>query len=148
MNEAEWIYQLHPIQDLVTQYVRMNCFPRIQLSHSSSSRQHEAIWNEAETSPMTLPQGARSTMAALLAFGAFLSGHTSDSEKLYAAARQSFLDVMDLVSLESVQLAMQMAVFEINTGRSSSLWSTFAIAARLSHALVRLLSTRICLGSF
>lgn len=86
---------------------------------------------------MAAPVGMSSILAALLALGALFVRKVEDSERLYRAARQSYLDIIDLATLESVQLALQLAVFEINTSRSKSVWSSLAVAVRLSHYLVR-----------
>ncbi|KAL7010339.1 hypothetical protein EMMF5_000362 [Cystobasidiomycetes sp. EMM_F5] len=108
---------------------------------------YEAIWAEEEqyqagkpkqtntSAARDLPLGARTTICALLAFGALFERKYEDSERLYQAARQCYLDIAELMTLESVQLAMQMAVFEINTNRSRILWSTLAVATRVAHAL-------------
>jgi hypothetical protein len=82
------------------------------------------------------PIGTSSILAALLALGAIFERRLDDAELLYRAARQSYLDIIDLATLESVQLALQLAVFEINTSRSKSLWCSLAVAVRLSHCLV------------
>lgn len=112
------------------------------------NRRYEAIWAEEEqyqagkpkqtntSAARDLPLGARTTICALLAFGALFERKYEDSERLYQAARQCYLDIAELMTLESVQLAMQMAVFEINTNRSRILWSTLAVATRVAHALV------------
>lgn len=110
--------------------------------------QLETIWaeEEARTSqksrtntdfPNSLPPGARTVICALLAFGAMFERRIEDGERLYLAARRCYMDVLELLSYESVQLAMQMAVFEINSNRSRNLWSTLAVATRTAHALVR-----------
>ena len=109
--------------------------------------QLETIWaeEEARTSqksrtntdfPNSLPPGARTVICALLAFGAMFERRIEDGERLYLAARRCYMDVLELLSYESVQLAMQMAVFEINSNRSRNLWSTLAVATRTAHALV------------
>ena len=85
----------------------------------------------------SIATGLCSCLAALLALGALFERRTGDSELLYQAAKASYLDILELGTLHSVQLAMQMAVFEINTSRSKALWSTLATAIRLSHYLVR-----------
>lgn len=82
------------------------------------------------------PVGISSILAAVLALGALFERKFEDSERLYQAARQSYLDIIDLATLESVQLALQLAVFEINSSRSKSVWSSLAVAVRLSHYLV------------
>ena len=118
VTEIEWIYQLWPIPDFI-------------------KSAHEAIWQHYDRAidhPMNV--GMRTILAALLALGAHFARNFEDSENLYRAARASFLDVVELGTLDSVQLAMQMAVLEINTSRSKSVWSTLAIAVRISHSLV------------
>lgn len=103
-------------------------------------RYHEAVWAAEDGSlPHALtaaPVGMSSILAALLALGALFERKVEDSERLYRAARQSYLDIIDLATLESIQLALQLAVFEINTSRSKSVWSSLAVAVRLSHYLV------------
>lgn len=116
VNEGEWIYQLYPEQEHIM------------------SMQHEALWGDTD---VHLPTGSKTVLAALLALGALFERQYAESEKLYLAARQSYLDVTDLLTLTSVQLTMQMVVFEINSSRSASLWSTLATAVRLAQALVR-----------
>lgn len=103
------------------------------------SRTHEQIWDNDGTASQSsdIPQGQRTTLAALLALGAFLERQIDASERLYAAARASFLDVVELASIESVQLSLQMAMFEINTSRSNALWATLAVSVRLCLMLVR-----------
>ena len=103
-------------------------------------RYHEAIWAAEDTSfpiaQVTAPVGMSSILAAVLALGALFERKFEDSERLYQAARQSYLDIIDMATLESVQLALQLAVFEINSSRSKSVWSSLAVAVRLSHYLV------------
>lgn len=88
-----------------------------------------------------------SILAALLALGALFERRIEDSERLYRAARQSYLDIIDLATLESVQLALQLAVFEINSSRSKSVWSSLAVAVRLSHYLVGCGSYRVTVAA-
>lgn len=76
------------------------------------------------------------TLTALLALGALFERRLEESELLYQAAKTSYLDVVELGTLESVQLALQMAMFEINTMRSKAVWTTLAVAVRLCHSLV------------
>jgi len=112
----------------------------------------------------TLPLGLRSTLTALLAFGALLDRDLDDSEMLYYAARSSYLDIVDRGSLESVHLALQLAIFEMNSRRSSSVSGSLAVAIRTAQCLVRssfssvstgclladlgpVLSIRICIAS-
>ena len=85
---------------------------------------------------VTVAVGMRTVLTALLALGAHFARRFEDSDILYRAARASYLDIVELGTLEAVQLAMQMAVLEINTSRSKSVWSTLAVAVRLSHSLV------------
>lgn len=103
-------------------------------------RYHEAIWAAEDGSlPVALiaaPIGISSILAAVLALGALFERKIEDSERLYRAARQSYHDITDLATLESIQLALQLAVFEINTSRSKAVWSSLAVAVRLSHYLV------------
>ncbi|KAK9900856.1 hypothetical protein P389DRAFT_18623 [Cystobasidium minutum MCA 4210] len=119
-SEAEWLYQLFPLREYISAY-------------------HEAIWAAEDNSvPVAMtnsPVGISSILAAVLALGALFERKFEDSERLYQAARQSYLDIIDLATLESVQLALQLAVFEINSSRSKSVWSSLAVAVRLSHYL-------------
>jgi hypothetical protein len=105
---------------------------------------HDVIWGDMGDTPIaeqypksSLPLGLRSTLTALLAFGALLDHEMTDSEMLYHAARSCYLDIVDGASLESVQLALQLAVFEMNSRRASSASSTLAVAIRIVHSLVR-----------
>lgn len=58
---------------------------------------------------------------------------------LYHAARSCYLDLMDTGTIETVQLALQLAVFELNTKRANSARIGVAIAVRTAQALVRFL---------
>ena len=55
---------------------------------------------------------------------------------LYHAARSCYLDIIDLASLESVQLALQLAIFEMNSRRASSVPNTLAVGIRSAQCMV------------
>lgn len=101
---------------------------------------HDFIWDEipkTEMYPDTVPRpGLRSTLTALLAFGALLDRDTRESEMLYHAARSCYLSVMDGSTLESVHLALQLAVYEMNSRRANSAIHTVAVAIRTAQHLV------------
>ena len=112
-EHAEPIYQLWPVAKI-------------------AAERHEAIWQDGGPH---FPPGSKTTLMALLALGAFFEGNLLEAENLHRLARNSYLDICELATVDSVQLALQMAVFQMNTNRSKALWSSLATAVRLAQAL-------------